>query len=274
MVSHLKSNFISTSHGNVSYLDSEGGELAVLMLHGNSARKEMFDGQFEGLGNRWRLIAIDLPGHGESSPASDPARTYSLSGFADCAAEVLAALSVSKVVVVGVSLGGHIALQMTETFPGIQGIAISGAPPFRKTTEGLAEAFGSDPRAALSFKRDLSSQDVRDFATALTDGAEPVQFWEEAVSRADPECRACLGAAFLDEAAQDQRVVAERFERPLAVLNGADDTFVNHQYFETIPFKSLWSGRVHRLPGQRHAPQLLAPQMFNELLGRFLEDVL
>jgi pimeloyl-ACP methyl ester carboxylesterase len=62
------------------------------MLHGNSSCKEAFDRQLNGaLGDEFRLIAIDLPGHGASSDAADPNRTYSFPGYAEAAIAVLEA---------------------------------------------------------------------------------------------------------------------------------------------------------------------------------------
>jgi pimeloyl-ACP methyl ester carboxylesterase len=41
------------------------------------------------IANKHRLLAFDLPGHGESSNAPDPQRIYTLPGLADAAVELL-----------------------------------------------------------------------------------------------------------------------------------------------------------------------------------------
>ena len=73
-----------TSHGEISVVESSGTGLPVVMIHGNSSCKEVFARQLESpLADKYRMIAFDLPGHGASQDAVDPARTYSMPGYAD-----------------------------------------------------------------------------------------------------------------------------------------------------------------------------------------------
>jgi pimeloyl-ACP methyl ester carboxylesterase len=49
--------------------ESPGTARAILLVHGNSSSSRIWQKQLEGpLGGKYRLIAIDLPGHGRSSP--------------------------------------------------------------------------------------------------------------------------------------------------------------------------------------------------------------
>jgi pimeloyl-ACP methyl ester carboxylesterase len=77
----------------------------------------------------YRMIAFDLPGHGQSSAAPDPQRSYTLPGFADATIELLGALGISEAVVFGSSLGGHIAIEMLCRYPGMRALLLSGSPP-------------------------------------------------------------------------------------------------------------------------------------------------
>jgi pimeloyl-ACP methyl ester carboxylesterase len=58
----------------------------------------------------------------------------------------------------------------------------------------------------------------------------------------------------------------------LAVVNGAEDPFIRLDYFEVPKYANLWEGRCHRLPGLKHAPFWEAPDVFDELLARFIDD--
>ena len=119
-----------TSHGSIVVEEAGRGELPVLLIHGNSLSREVFRKQLGGaLSSKYRLVAFDLPGHGDSGDALNASRTYTRSGLADAATEVLDMLGLREVVVVGWSLGGHIALEMAARFFGIKGLLISKAPP-------------------------------------------------------------------------------------------------------------------------------------------------
>lgn len=123
-----------TSHATISVLDNKGTGTPVVFIHGNSLSKEMFLPQFEAFGDNRRIVALELPGHGSSSDADDPRRTYSLEGYADCIGETLQKLGIGEAVVVGWSLGGHIGYELTERHPGLSGLMTVGSPPWSGST--------------------------------------------------------------------------------------------------------------------------------------------
>src|SRR6516164_2468281 len=52
----------------IAAYESPGTGRAILLVHGNSSSSRIWQKQLEGpLGGKYRLIAIDLPGHGRSS---------------------------------------------------------------------------------------------------------------------------------------------------------------------------------------------------------------
>ena len=68
---------IPTSHADIAVAETSGSGLPVVMIHGNSSCKEVFKNQLTSpVGESNRLIALDLPGHGRSSDAFDPARSF------------------------------------------------------------------------------------------------------------------------------------------------------------------------------------------------------
>ena len=151
---------IRTSHGEIALCETSGAGIPVLLIHGNSSCKEVFSGQLESeLGEAYRLIAIDLPGHGASADAADPARSYSIPGYASLAVEVLEQLKISEVVVFGWSLGGHIAIEMMPLFPGMIGLAIAGAPPVRQDMDSILLGFQPSPELMLAGKDDEGERD-------------------------------------------------------------------------------------------------------------------
>jgi|SRR5690349_13822097 pimeloyl-ACP methyl ester carboxylesterase len=62
---------------------SQGTGRPILLVHGNSSSSRIWQKQLQGpLGSKYRLIAIDLPGHGASSPPPNPEQDYSGPGYA------------------------------------------------------------------------------------------------------------------------------------------------------------------------------------------------
>jgi pimeloyl-ACP methyl ester carboxylesterase len=82
----------------------------VVLLHTLRTQLEYFDGLLEHLDTeRLQVLAIDLPGHGESSA---PAVEYTAGYFTDTVAAVLDLCDVQDAIVVGESIGGSIALAL------------------------------------------------------------------------------------------------------------------------------------------------------------------
>src|SRR5687768_7481842 len=96
---------IKTRQAEISIRDSGGDGFPLLLLHGAGASKDVFAHQFESpIAAQYRMIALDLPGHGDSTDARDPAKTYSMAGYAETVSEVMAALGVRRAAVYGWSL--------------------------------------------------------------------------------------------------------------------------------------------------------------------------
>ncbi len=102
-------------HGErVAYQDVGSGPETLLLLHGMAGSSHTWRAVIPQLSKRYRVIAPDLLGHGESAkPRSD----YSLGAFAVFLRDLLDELGVSRVTVVGQSLGGGVAMQFVYQHP-------------------------------------------------------------------------------------------------------------------------------------------------------------
>jgi pimeloyl-ACP methyl ester carboxylesterase len=270
------SYMLPTSHATIAVSESGGSGPPVLLVHGNSSCKEVFRNQMEGeIGRRWRLIAIDLPGHGRSSNARNPRRTYSMPGYADMAVEVLDILGVARFAVLGWSLGGHIGLEMFTRHDGMAGLLATGTPPVPLTPEGLGRGFLPSEHMGLAGKEVFTPEDATAYARQTAGVNAPYEpFLLDAVRRTDGRARACMiGGAVAGWGADELRLV-ETLDKPLAIVSGGDEPFVNNDYLQSIRYARLWDGKVHILPGIGHAPFWEAPQTFDPLFARFLTDVL
>ena len=98
----------------VRYADRGFGDSVVLLLHGFGGDLDNWMFNLDSLAEKHRLLALDLPGHGQSVKTNvDP----SLSGMATFVRKFLDVLSVSSLHVVGHSMGGAIAMQLASDSP-------------------------------------------------------------------------------------------------------------------------------------------------------------
>ena len=100
-----------TLHGDrVAYLDEGAGDV-LLLIHGLGGSTDCWRGVVHKLATRYRVIAVDLLGHGQSDK---PRGDYSLGAFAVWLRDFLDALDIREATVIGHSFGGGVALQFAH----------------------------------------------------------------------------------------------------------------------------------------------------------------
>ena len=103
--------------GNLAVAVSDAGDgPPVLLLHGLACGKRMWFHQIRALRRRFRVIAYDLRGHGQTD-APAVATEYSAAHLARDLVGVLDALDIKQAAIVGFSLGGGPALALAASKP-------------------------------------------------------------------------------------------------------------------------------------------------------------
>ena len=98
---------------NISYTDSGKGT-AIVFLHGFLENQKMWDKYIAEFSNKYRVITIDLLGHGKTDCLG---YVHTMEDNAEVVHEVLAHLRLRKAIFVGHSMGGYVALAFAELYP-------------------------------------------------------------------------------------------------------------------------------------------------------------
>src|SRR5215211_1903433 len=99
----------------MAYDDTGGSGAALVLLHGFPFDRSMWRGQASALGGEFRVVAPDLRGLGET-PLGDGAVTMEV--LVEDVAALLDELSLGRVVLGGLSMGGYVAFEFFRKFPG------------------------------------------------------------------------------------------------------------------------------------------------------------
>lgn len=102
-----------STNTELSFLDSGEGK-PIVLIHGFAGSKLYWEKVIPRLALRNRVIAIDLPGHGESGMAM---KKYSIEEMASMIKDLLQQLDIGKATLFGHSLGGYITLAFAELYP-------------------------------------------------------------------------------------------------------------------------------------------------------------
>jgi len=105
---------VSIASRRISYFEAGKGP-PLVMLHGIGSSGESFEGQLGSLAGRFRVIAWDAPGYGETDPIA--AQSPSAADYASVAGALIDALATGPVNLLGHSLGAIIASRLTVMHP-------------------------------------------------------------------------------------------------------------------------------------------------------------
>ncbi|MBN9004377.1 MAG: alpha/beta hydrolase [Rhizobiales bacterium] len=270
----MTSGSIATDAGNIAWRQSAGTGPAIVLVHGNSASSKAFARQLDGtLGRKYRVIAFDLPGHGNSDNAAEPAATYNMPGYARVLRDVVAHVGVGDAAFVGWSLGGHIVLEAAPDLPKAAGFAIFGTPPLA-FPPAMEQAFLPNPAMAFTFTRELSEEQARAYVAVAfkPNAADFPAFMVDDVLRTDGRARESLAASIAPDGFRDEVKVVANLAQPLAILHGAQEQLINGDYFKTLKMPTLWRGAVQTISDAGHIPQWEQAEGFNALLDAFVTD--
>ncbi|EKN65447.1 hypothetical protein BABA_19951 [Neobacillus bataviensis LMG 21833] len=128
----MQTKSVKLSDTKIGYVDQGEGEVIVL-LHGFCGSSRYWENVIPELSKSYRVIAPDLPGHGESSIGNEGS---SIEDYADIIKGILELLNVQKVTMFGHSLGGYITLAFAEKYSNhLNGFALVHSTAFPDSEE-------------------------------------------------------------------------------------------------------------------------------------------
>ena len=112
--SRLRAGVATVAGGPATYLSVGSGGVPVLLLHGFAGDRLTWQFNLSALSSRRLAVAVDLPGHGGSTPDVGSGQ---VSDFAPWLVEFLDALELPRVHVIGHSMGGYVGRELALLAP-------------------------------------------------------------------------------------------------------------------------------------------------------------
>lgn len=137
----------------------------LLLLHGFLGSGEDWSGIAEHLSAKYRIYALDLPGHGFTRPEErvpDILSHYTMEAVAQTVLDCLDAMDIEQIYLAGYSMGGRLALYLTLCYPTRFGsAAILSATAGLKTEEERSERVKHDETIAKRLEMEASEDFMR-----------------------------------------------------------------------------------------------------------------
>jgi len=245
--------------------DERGDGPTILFLHGHPFSRAMWSTQLDVLSDEFRALAPDLPGYGDSAPLAE---TMSMRGFADTVVGLLDARRVERATIVGLSMGGLVAMELGLGYPervhGLVLAATTAAPVTdeeaerRRATAADIEANGMLGHTVEMLPRLFGPVAARNPAVTV-----PIVTTMLRTSPAGP------AAALRGRAERPDYASLLRTLRPPAlVIAGDRDAYSTREVTDQL-VAALPNPEVLILEGVGHFPNLEAPDVFDDAVRSF-----
>lgn len=215
----------------VHILDTKKGDTTIVLLHGYLETLYIFNEFIEMLEKKYRIIAIDLPGHGLTGSDKE---INTMEFCAQTVADVLKKSGVEKAYIAGHSMGGYIAQNCVKMFPEMfQGIILLNSTPNADSPEKksdrereielvLAAKLGQ--LATISIPKMYAQSNLRTFD-------EKIEETIEITETHDPKGIAACIKGMMERA--DTKDVIKSTPKVMFIF-GTDDKFITEEIREKL----------------------------------------
>lgn len=252
------------------HIESRGSGAPLLLIHGWGMHGGMWGGLSERLAQDYRVITVDLPGHGYSKAGSS---IFPLDALVD----ELSAQFDEPLTLCGWSLGGQIALRWAERHARqVQRLVLVASTPCFVRRSGWECAMEAETLAAFAGALQQNyALTLRRFLALQLRGSERerellAELREALFSRGEPELGALQsGLDILRDC--DLREALSGITQPALVIAGERDTLTPPQASQYMAAQ-LPQARLATIAGAAHAPFLSHPDSFIGELSVFLKS--
>lgn len=224
---------ISIENEKIAFVDVGSGQNTLLFIHGLSSNLQSWKKNISELKNKYRCIALDLPGYGKSTKNST---TYSLKDYADFLNSFIEKKNLHDVILVGHSMGGQVAmhtlLAAQDNFKSLVLIAPAGIETFSENEAVVMKA----SYTAEMVEKSTPEQIRNNFKMNFHQFPEDAEFMiQERITMKEADDMKIYSEvvvnnihAMLDEPVIDRM---SDIEIPVLMIYGKNDLLIPNRYF-------------------------------------------
>jgi pimeloyl-ACP methyl ester carboxylesterase len=252
-------------NGGIHYRD-QGRGMVIVLVHGHLETSEIWSSFAGKLAEKFRVISVDLPGHGKSDIFGE---VHTLEFMATVLRDLIGSLGIEKIFMTGHSMGGYVTMAFVDIYPDLlAGYCLFHSHPLadsaevvmkRKLDINTVRAGGKNKLIPVSIPKMFANSNLQTFPDAL----------HRSMKIASSVPADGIIAALKGMMARPSRLrVMEEGRVPCLWLLGAMDNYIDCQQIQT-KVKLPGNAEVHILNGSGHMGFIEEEERSLEIVAEF-----
>lgn len=259
----FSSNLIVNGNMNVAYQTCGSGDTTLLFIHGWCINKEYWQPQMDHFCGRYKVVALDLPGFGQSGKNRT---NWSFDTYAEDIKNLIVQLKLNNIILIGHSMSGDLVLKTDVAYPdhiiGLIGIDNLHEPgkPMDSTQQANTDSFFQSMLA--NYQTTVEKEMPPYLFQASTPDSVKRRVMKD-ILQTDPVISVEVSRAQVI-ISQEEQDMMRQLHHPLCLVNS--DAFPTA--LDSLNKYCAHGAMLYLIPGSGHYPMIEQPVAFNQALQR------
>jgi pimeloyl-ACP methyl ester carboxylesterase len=269
-------HFIQIDNCKIAYIEkNKNSQQAIFFIHGNSGSSRIWIKQFRAeILSGYRLVAIDLPGHGYSLFSNSPSDDYSPTGTAILLSKAIREISGNHpFLLVGLSYGTNVIAEMLNFGLKPKGIVLISSCVLGEDY-GMDIVFRHTDTPSIFFYNEISNKIVKEwFSNLLISAAEEDR--QNLIAdylKVSPDFKPALFKTAGEGKVSDEILSLNQLNIPVCTLFGREDKLININYLDNLPFHA-WQNKIYKLAGAGHYVNIDKPESTDQIISHYAKEM-
>ncbi len=228
----------------------------IVLVHGAAGTRNMWVPQMEALSDEFRVIAVDLPGHGTLRE-----KPFQLASAVQIIVESLRQETNGRALIVGLSLGGYVAMSCaSEHIQDIVGLVLSGCCIDYRGAIGLLSRLDSFLVTTLFSEHRLTQMQAKTLRGMFPESVVEPQLTAGFSWKVMPQ-------VYRELASHDFPALVRTFTGPVLIVNGENDR--RNRKGEAELLRATQDGQIQIIKQANHLCNLDQPEAFTDQVRTF-----
>ena len=249
------------------------GELkgTIVCIHGNSSSNKVFTSILNCTKIQQTKITLDLPGHGSNLENYKNHSDFSMLFFKNKLIDYISKID-DDILLVGNSLGGHLAIEIANQINKLKGLVIFGTPPLKKPIN-FKEAFIPIEALQTFLTENPPEEAIQDAAKIVSKNNNSVATIISDFKKTNPLVRRDVAKDIQGNNLENEHEIFIQLKIPKFIIAGELDYSINLNYLKQITEDCNNNCELIKLKNCGHYPSLEKPNEFIEVLSDITKKI-